>query len=79
MAAISSAHPPPAPGTDMRCLSLPSLPTDLETRAVSRARRSLTATMSLKASAILPSTPTRSEGRRTLNSPSRKASIADSS
>ena len=49
----------------MRCLSLPSLPTDRETRAVSRARRSLTATMSLKASAILPSTPIRSDGRRT--------------
>ena len=79
IAATSSAHPPITPGTVMRCLSLPSLPTMRDTRAVSRARRSLTAAMSLKTSAILPSRPTMSVGRRTAKSPSRSETSAASS
>src|SRR5262249_50884309 len=78
MAATSSAHPPTAPGTLIRCLSLPSLPTARETRADSAARRSLTVAMSLKASAIFPLSPVRSEGSRTANLPSCSASRASS-
>ena len=54
---ISSAQPPATPGTDMRCWSRPSLPTMRQTRAASRARRSLVRSRSLKASAILPWMP----------------------
>src|SRR5262249_8968974 len=43
------------------------------------ARRSLRATMSLNASAILPWIPVKSAGRRTLKSPSRKSTMAVSS
>src|SRR5918995_6764744 len=79
IASTSLDQPPTTPGTVMRCLSLPSFPTARLTRAVSRARRSLSATTSLKASAILPSTPRRSAGIRAAKSPARKDSMADSS
>src|SRR5262245_2098667 len=79
IAATSSAQPPTTPGTDMRCLSLPSLPTMRAIRAVSRARRSLNAAMSLNASAILPLTPVRSDGSRTPKSPFRRERSAASS
>ncbi len=68
-AVMSSAHPPTAPGTRIRSFSFPSLPTTRQTRAVSAVRRSLTARMSLKTSAIFPSMPTMSPGMRTVKSP----------
>src|SRR5450432_419044 len=77
-ACVSSAHPPTAPGTFMRCLSLPSLPTTRQTRPISVDRRALTAITSLNTSAILPSIPGRSDGRWEVKSPSLKRRSAES-
>src|SRR5688572_32672795 len=73
------AQPPFAPGTDMRCLSLPSLPTTRQTRAVSSLNRWLKSLISLNASAILPGTPVQSDGRRTEKSPPLYASRTERS
>src|SRR5918993_2882342 len=51
----------------------PSLPTTLATRSSSWASPLLRSAMSLKASAISPSIPVRSEGRRAEKSPLRNA------
>ena len=71
-----SAQPPTAPGTDMRCLSRPSLPTVTLNRATSRAMRSSWPMAWLNASAIRPSVPAQSVGNRSEKSPSRNAMIA---
>ena len=68
---MSSAHPPTAPGTCIRSLSFPFLPTSRQTRTVSEVRRALTARIPLKTSAIFPSTPSTSDGMRAPKSPSR--------
>ncbi len=66
-------HAPLDPENFTRCRVLPCLPTTVPTRSSSLAMRALAATMSLKVSAILPSTPVQSPGRRTEKSPSRTA------
>ncbi len=71
-----AAQPPIAPGTDMRCLSRPSLPTVTLSRVTSRVMRSSCASAWLNASAIRPSIPAQSVGNRTAKSPSRNATIA---
>ncbi len=76
MESTCSAHPPTAPGNVMRCLSRPSLPTVTLRRATSREMRPSWARLWLKASAILPSMPGQSAGKRTEKSPSRKAIMA---
>ena len=72
------AQPPIAPGSDMRCLSRPSLPTVTLNRSTSREMRSSWAMVWLNASAIRPSVPAQSDGSRQEKSPSRNASIAAS-
>ena len=64
-----SPHAPCASPSLTRCLVRPSLPTTCPTRSSSCAMRSLVATMSLKASAILPITPSCSPVSRTAKSP----------
>ena len=66
-------------GNLTRCRVLPCLPTTVPTRSSSSAILALAATMSLKVSAILPSTPVQWPGSRTEKSPSRTACRALSS
>ena len=62
-------HTPSASGSDARSLSRPSAPTLFAMRSNSAAMRALRSIISLSASAILPSRPTRWRGRRALRSP----------
>src|SRR5206468_4446260 len=66
-------HAPPAGEKAARCRILPSRPTARLTRSSSPAMVWLASMMSLKASAILPSMPAQSDGRRTEKSPLRVA------
>ena len=68
-----SFQPPVAAGSLPRSPMRPSLPTARATRSSSRASPWFSSTMSLKASAISPSMPVRSRGRRAAKSPRRKA------
>src|SRR5262245_60425876 len=79
IAAPISDHEPPAP--PMRAFSsrLPSRPTERARRPSSVARRWCSSASSLKASAMRPSIPSRSRGRRMLKSPFFSASSASSS
>ena len=74
-----SPQAPPEPENFTRWRVLPCLPTTVPTRSSSLAIRAFAATISLKVSAILPSTPVQSPGRRTEKSPSRTAWRARSS
>jgi hypothetical protein len=76
MDSITSAQPPVAPGTLMRWLVWPSLPTCSATRAISAALASSSSTTSLNACAISPSIPVKLNGMRTLKSPRLKARSA---
>ena len=75
-APTESAHEPLTSPMLARWLSLPSLPTALLIRSSSCARRWLRSTTPLKASAILPPSPTQSSGRRTVKSPRPRADSA---
>ena len=71
-----AAHWPIAPGTAMRCLSRPSLPTVTLNFVISSAMSCSRAMVWLKASAVRASVPAQSVGKRTAKSPSRNDTIA---
>jgi hypothetical protein len=73
-----AAHPPIAPGTDMRSLSRPSRPMAWLNRSTSRDSLSSCEMTWLKAPAICASMPSQSDGNRTEKLPSRNANIAAS-
>src|SRR5262245_37779259 len=77
--ASMSPHAPLGCPNLTRCRVCPRLPTTVPTRSSSLAMRALEVTISLKVSAILPSRPVQSPGRRTEKSPSRTACSARSS
>jgi hypothetical protein len=79
MASITSYHPPEAPGTFMRAVVWPSLPTRSAMRAISAAFASSSSTRSLNVCAISPSMPVRLSGMRTEKSPRLNARSAFSS
>ncbi len=68
-----SPHAPSDMPKRTRWRALPSRPTSWPTRSSCSAMRWLAATISLKVSAILPSMPVKSPGRRTEKSPTRIA------
>ena len=74
--AISAAHDPLLSPMTARSVMRPSLPTARLSRSSSLAKRSFSSTTSLKVSAILPSSPSRSMGSRTLKSPFFRATSA---
>ena len=65
-----------APGSDMRCLRRPSLPTVTLSRLTSRVMLSSRTIVWLNVSAMRPSMPGQSAGRRAEKSPSRNATNA---
>ena len=75
---IESCQKPLTSPSEARWLIFPSLPTTRPSRSSSFAMRSFISTTALKVSATFPAIPVHSSGRRTLQSPLRRAVRASS-